>query len=154
MANRLTRTRWLPVVSGAVAAVLAFAALPMTALANDELSPGPYSQSSQLSTDAYSALGLTVSDDTGDAGTYAPYGNDENVSTTLLSDDEVYMAANGARNNVYTLRGKLNQLYDANTYAESLCAQAHNDSNALDAIMCRVGAGRQAEGHIGNPLST
>ena len=29
-----------------------------------------------------------------------------------------------------------------------------NDSNALDAIMCRVGAGRQAEGHIGNPLST
>ena len=27
-------------------------------------------------------------------------------------------------------------------------------SNALDAIMCRVGAGRQAEGHIGNPLST
>jgi transposase InsO family protein len=37
---------------------------------------------------------------------------------------------------------------------EGLCAQAHNDSNALDAIMCRVGAGRQAEGHIGNPLST
>ena len=35
-----------------------------------------------------------------------------------------------------------------------LCAKAHNDSNALDAIMCRVGAGRQAEGHIGNPLST
>ena len=97
MTTRLTRTRWLPVVSGAVAAVLAFASLPMTALANDELSPGPYSQSSQLSTDAYSALGLTVSDDTGDAGTYAPYGNDENVSTTLLSDDEVYMAANGAR---------------------------------------------------------
>jgi len=29
-----------------------------------------------------------------------------------------------------------------------------NGSNALDAIMCRVGAGRQAEGHIGNPLST
>ena len=120
MTTRLTRTRWLPVVSGAVAAVLAFAALPMTALANDELSPGPYSEGSQLSTDAYSALGLTVSDDTGDAGTYAPYGNDENVSTTLLSDDEVYMAANGARNNVYTLRGKLNQLYDANTYAEGL----------------------------------
>ena len=120
MTTRLTRTRWLPVVSGAVAAVLAFAALPMTALANDELSPGPYSEGSQLSTDAYSALGLTVSDDTGDAGTYAPYGNDENVSTTLLSDDEVYMAANGARNNVYTLRGKLNQLYNANTNAEGL----------------------------------
>ena len=120
MTTRLTRTRWLPVVSGAVAAVLAFASLPMTALANDELSPGPYSQSSQLSTDAYSALGLTVSDDTGDAGTYAPYGNDENVSTTLLSDDEVYVAANGARNNVYTLRGKLNQLYNANTNAEGL----------------------------------
>lgn len=42
------------------------------------------------------------------------------MSTTLLSDDEVYMAANGARNNVYTLRGKLNQLYDANTGAEGL----------------------------------
>ena len=41
-----------------------------------------------------------------------------------------------------------------NASFESLCAQAHNDSNALDAIMCRVGAGRQAEGHIGNPLST
>ena len=120
MTTRLTRTRWLPVVSGAVAAVLAFAALPMTALANDELSPGPYSEGSQLSTDAYSALGLTVSDDTGDAGTYAPYGNDKNVSTTLVSDDEVYMAANGARKNVYTLRGKLNQLCDANTGAEGL----------------------------------
>ncbi|MDY3901946.1 MAG: hypothetical protein SOZ36_09810, partial [Atopobiaceae bacterium] len=120
MTTRPTRTRWLPVVSGAVAAVLAFAALPMTALANDELSPGPYSEGSQLSTDAYSALGLTVSDDTDDAGTYAPYGNDENVSTTLLSDDEVYMAANGVRNNVDTLRGKLNQLYNANTNAEGL----------------------------------
>ena len=41
-----------------------------------------------------------------------------------------------------------------NARCEGLCAQAHNDSNALDAIMCRVGAGRQAEGHIGNPLST
>ena len=33
-----------------------------------------------------------------------------------------------------------------NAVAEGLCAQAHNPSNALDAIMCRVGAGRQAEG--------
>ena len=33
-----------------------------------------------------------------------------------------------------------------NARAEGLCAQAHNCSNALDAIMCRVGAGRQAEG--------
>ncbi|MGN0070545.1 MAG: IS3 family transposase, partial [Atopobiaceae bacterium] len=33
-----------------------------------------------------------------------------------------------------------------NAVAKGLCAQAHNDSNALDAIMCRVGAGRQAEG--------
>ena len=41
-----------------------------------------------------------------------------------------------------------------NAAAEGLCAQAHKPSNALDAIMCRVGAGRQAEGHIGNPLST
>ena len=41
-----------------------------------------------------------------------------------------------------------------NARCEGLCAQAHNPSNALDAIMCRVGAGRQAEGHIGNPLST
>ena len=41
-----------------------------------------------------------------------------------------------------------------NGATEGLCAQAHNDSNALDAIMCRVGAGQQAEGHIGNPLST
>ncbi len=41
-----------------------------------------------------------------------------------------------------------------NARAEGLCAQAHKPSNALDAIMCRVGAGRQAEGHIGNPLST
>lgn len=110
MATRPTRTRWLPVVFGAVAAMFAFAALPTTSLANDELSPGPYSEDSQLSTDAYSALGLTVSDDTGDAGTYAPYGNNENVSTTLLSDDEVYMAANGVHNNAYTLRGKLNVL--------------------------------------------
>jgi hypothetical protein len=100
--------------------MLALAVLPATALADDVLNPGPYSESSQLSTDAYSALGLTVSDDTGAAGTYAPYGNDKNVSTTLLSDDEVYMAANGARSNAYTLRGKLNQLYDANTGAEGL----------------------------------
>ena len=120
MATRLTRTRWLPVVSGVAAAMLAFAVLPATALADDALNPGPYSESNQLSTDAYSALGLTVSDDTGDAGTYAPYGSDKNVSTTLLSDDEVYMAANGARKNVYTLRGKLNQLCDANTSAEGL----------------------------------
>ncbi len=120
MAMRPTRTRWLPAVSGAVAAMLAFAVLPAMALADDVLDPGPYSEDSQLSTGAYSALGLTVSDDTGDAGTYAPYGNDENVSTTLLSDDEVYMAANGARKNVYTLRGKLNQLCDANTDAEGL----------------------------------
>ena len=42
------------------------------------------------------------------------------MSTALLSDDEVYVAANGARNNVYTLRGKLNQLYDPNTGAEGL----------------------------------
>ena len=41
-----------------------------------------------------------------------------------------------------------------NARCEGLCAQAHKPSNALDAIMCRVGAGRQAEGHIGNPLST
>ena len=41
-----------------------------------------------------------------------------------------------------------------NASTEGLCAQAHKPSNALDAIMCRVGAGRQAEGHIGNPLST
>ena len=41
-----------------------------------------------------------------------------------------------------------------NARREGLCAQAHKPSNALDAIMCRVGAGRQAEGHIGNPLST
>ena len=41
-----------------------------------------------------------------------------------------------------------------NGATEQLCAQAHKPSNALDAIMCRVGAGRQAEGHIGNPLST
>jgi putative transposase len=33
-----------------------------------------------------------------------------------------------------------------NGATEGLCAQAHNCSNALDAIMCRVGAGRQAEG--------
>ena len=36
----------------------------------------------------------------------------------------------------------------------SFLSVAKKDSNALDAIMCRVGAGRQAEGHIGNPLST
>ena len=36
--------------------------------------------------------------------------------------------------------------YNGNMVFESLCAQAHNGSNALDAIMCRVGAGRQAEG--------
>lgn len=120
MATCPTRTRWLSAVSGAVAAMLALATLPTAALADDALNPGPYSESNQLSTDAYSALGLTVSDDTGDAGTYAPYGNDKNVSTTLLSDDEVYMAANGARKNVYTLRGKLNQLCDANTGEEGL----------------------------------
>ena len=120
MATCPTRTWWLPAVSGAVAAMLAFVALPATAMADDALNPGPYSESNQLSTDAYSALGLTPSDDTGDAGTYAPYGNDKNVSTTLVSDDEVYMAANGARKNVYTLRGKLNQLCDANTGAEGL----------------------------------
>jgi hypothetical protein len=33
-----------------------------------------------------------------------------------------------------------------NGATEGLCAQAHKPSNALDAIMCRVGAGRQAEG--------
>ncbi len=120
MATCPNRTRWLPAVSGAVAAMLALAVLPTKALADDALNPGPYSEDSQLSTDAYSALGFTVSDDTGDAGTYAPYGNDKNVSTTLLSDDEVYMAANGATANAYTLRGKLNQLYDANTGAEGL----------------------------------
>ena len=72
MATRPTCTRWLPAVSGAVAAMLAFAVLSATALADDAVSPGLYSESSQLSTEAYSALGLTVSDDTGDAGTYAP----------------------------------------------------------------------------------
>ena len=41
-----------------------------------------------------------------------------------------------------------------NARCEGLCAQAHKPSNVPDAIMCRVGAGRQAEGHIGNPLST
>ena len=116
MATRPSRTRWLPVVSGAVvAAALAFAALPTTALAGDTLTPGPYSADNQLSTDAYSDLGLTVSDNTGDAGTYAPYGNNENVSTTLLSDDEVYMAANGAEGNGYALRDKLNQLSNVET---------------------------------------
>ena len=95
--------------------MLACTVLPTTALATDELSSGPYSEDSQLSAEAYSALGLTVSDDTGDAGTYAPYGNDENVSTSLLSDDEVYMAANGVRTNAFTLRGKLNQLSNVNT---------------------------------------
>lgn len=78
MATRSIRMQWLPVVSGAVAAMFAFAALPTAALADDALNPGPYSEDSQLSADAYSALGLTVTDDTGDAGTYAPYGNDEN----------------------------------------------------------------------------
>lgn len=135
MATRPTRTRWLPVVSGAVAAMLAIVALPATALATDELSPGPYSEDSQLSTDAYSALGLTVSDDTGDAGTYAPYGNDENVSTTLLSDDEVYMAANGAKKNVYTLRGKLNVLgtpiTDVNKDAYPLFTRVTDDYGAM-----------------------
>lgn len=106
MATCPNRTRWLPVISGILTAILALATLPTAALADDVLNPGPYSESNQLSTDAYSALGLTVSDDTGDAGTYAPYGNDENVSTTLLSDDEVYMAANGATGNAYTLRGE------------------------------------------------
>ena len=36
----------------------------------------------------------------------------------------------------------------------SFLSVAKKDSNALNAIMCRVGAGQQAEGHIGNPLST
>ena len=150
MTTRLTRTQWLPVVSGAVAAVLAFAVLPMTALANDELNPGPYSEDSQLSTDAYSALGLTVSDDTGDAGTYAPYGNNENVSTTLLSDDEVYMAANGARSNAYTLRGKLNQLSNVNT--DSYYNDAY--STVFDDYGAMLGAyGFWYINEIGNPNS-
>ena len=60
-----------------------------------------------------------------------------------------WAAAHGVRLSV----GRTGSCHD-NAVAESLCAQAHNPSNALDAIMCRVGAGRQAEGHIGNQLST
>ena len=39
-------------------------------------------------------------------------------------------------------------------WKNSIFSLPKKPSNALDAIMCRVGAGRQAEGHIGNPLST
>ena len=39
-------------------------------------------------------------------------------------------------------------------WKSSVSSLPKKPSNALDAIMCRVGAGRQAEGHIGNPLST
>lgn len=45
MATCSTCTRWLSAASGAVAAMLAFATLPTTALADDVLDLGPYSES-------------------------------------------------------------------------------------------------------------
>ena len=56
--------------------------------------------------------------------------------------------------------GEVDENLDADVAAKKLTPKEIGNnilnylSNALDAIMCRVGAGRQAEGHIGNPLST
>ena len=55
------------------------------------------------------------------------------------------LAAWAAAHDVRLSVGRTGSCHD-NAVAESLCAQAHKPSNALDAIMCRVGAGRQAEG--------
>ena len=60
------------------------------------------------------------------------FGSEEYVS--LLASEHVAQSMDGRAR------------WADNVLMEGLCAQAHNPSNALDAIMCRVGAGRQAEG--------
>lgn len=98
--------RWRATLVGAALA-LALAAIPGTAWAVTTYSPD-----NQLTKEDYAALGLAIDDSVPDnAVGMAPYdASSEGATTTLFSHSGVYVAANGANANNYTLRSKLNTM--------------------------------------------
>lgn len=94
----------------ALACALSTASLATTAYAEVKT----YSPDDQLSLDVYSSLGLATSElDEETARETAPYDASElDSTTTLLTMDDVYVAANGRHDNTYTLRSRLNRLDD------------------------------------------
>lgn len=102
-----------PIMAALAALVCALAIASAPAPAHAEVKT--YSPDNQLSLDVYSSLGLTTTGLDEEAATEnAPYdAHEEGSTTTLLTMDDVYVAANGQRSNTYTLRSRLNRLDDS-----------------------------------------
>ena len=64
---------------------------------------------SEITAQTFKDLGLKQNADINDG--IAPYGEEEDRQISLVTDPEIYVTANGSRNNVYTLRTGLDRIW-------------------------------------------
>ncbi len=113
---------------------LAFAALPRTAYAvkygdyngDGNITLEEAQSSSDIQPTHYEALNLPISPELPE-GTVAPY--PENRASNVISSREVYVAANGTKKNVYTLRNYLDAL--GPSHNQDLKEMTHSDMGQL-----------------------